>query len=590
MKPILGILLGVAVMLGPAAPALLAAEFVPPAEGPVAFRRDKVPLDEEAITGLSSQLEILARGLPAESAAERRAAAQMLALSLALDPANGKARELVAEYKEGRHEPRSNGDMLEKTRVRIWQLIEWLETSDAGNQGRALADCLKDVIIVSDPKHPKADTLRGAGEKGAWTGWVATVSSFEDHKPIAHNDAPSGDKPKDNGDKPSNPRSTPSRPTLDYAQVQTVLWKNEGNNDSPKWVLAPASLSMSIKKTEDSPFAISIGAGENWEMFSRTNWILRNLLAKQYSPLPNGMQVIITSKDLEQSILSSKRQSVSAAAGVLAGAAVTGVEPAAIIIGQIDGSGAYKLSSGFWSQIEALEKGKGGRLILPAEAATLMPSMLAMENPSFFMKYEVLLASDFKQLLALAAKKPDASLATTLQKFGEIRDKSVNQEIRQYIANPFVRQRLAEVSQDVPYHLSAKMLLLQAEGKRPTLIVRRVLASKLRQAVEPMAWISENPDDDLSDSALTKLGSTDDACRSLIDGFERYTDKNDRALIDQTRDVVATVHSLERAARTRAEYYIMRNAIRASREELIRQAKELNEMLSREVGDAPTAP
>jgi hypothetical protein len=347
---------------------------------------------------------------------------------------------------------------------------------------------------------------------------------------------------------------------------------------------------MSIKKIEDSEFAISIGAGESWEMFSRTNWILRNLLAKQYNPLPNGMQVIITSKDLEQSILSSKRQSVSAAAGVLAGAAVTGVEPAAIILGQIDESGAYKLSSGFWSMIEALEKGKGGRLILPIEAATLIPSILAMENPSFFMKYEVLLASDFKQLLALAAKNPDASLAPTIQKFGEIQDKSVNQEIRQYIANRFVRQRLAEISQEVPYHLSAKMLLLQAEGKRPTLIARKVLASKLRQAVEPMAWISENPYDDLSDSALTKLGSTYDACRSLIDGLERYTDKNDRTLIDQTRDVVATVRSLERAARTRAEYYIVKDAIRASREELIRRTKELNEMLSREVGDAPTAP
>ncbi len=590
MKPILGILLGVAAMLGPAAPALLAGEFVPPAEGPVAFRRDKVPLDEEAITGLSNQLEILARGLPAESAAERRAAAQMLALSLALDPANGKAREMVVEYKEDRHEPRSFGDMLEKTRARIWQLIEWLETPDAGTQGRALADCLKDVIIVSDPKNPKADTLRGAGEKGAWTGWVAAVSFFEDHKPIAHIDTPHVDNPKGNGEKPPNPRPTSSRPTLDSAQVQTVLWKNEGGNDSPKWVLAPASLSMSIKKLEDSGFAISIGAGESWELFSRTNWILRNLLAKQYSPLPNGMQVIITSKDLEQSILSSKRQSVSAAAGVLAGAAVTGVEPAAIIIGQIDESGTYKLSSGFWSQIEALEKGKGGRLILPAEAAILMPSMLAMENPSFFMKYEVLLASDFKQLLALAAKNPDASLAATIQKFGGIRDKSVNQEIRQYIANPFVRQRLAEVSQDVPYHLSAKMLLLQAEGKRPTLIVRRVLASKLRQAVEPMAWISENPDDDLSDSALSKIGATYDSCRTGIDGIERYADKNDRTLIDQTRDVVSTVRSFERAARTRAEYYIVRDAIRTSREELIRQAKELNEMLSREVGDAPTAP
>lgn len=590
MKPKLGILLGAAAMLGFAVPMLMAGEFVPPAEGPVAFRRDKIPLDEESITSLSKQLETLARGLPAESAAERRAAAQMLALSLALDPANAKARELVAEYRDDRHEPRSSGDLLEKTRPRVWQLIEWLESPDAGTQGRALANCLKDVIIVSDPKHPKAEALREAGEKGAWTGWIAAVSAFEDHKPIVNHEVPPGDHPIDHSEKPPNPQPKPIKPTLNHAQVQTVLWKNEGGNDSPKWVFAPASLSMSAKKTEDSEFSIAIGADENGEMFSKTNGIIRNLLAKQYNPLPNGMQIVITSKELVQSIHSNKRQSVSAAAGVLAGAAVSGIEPAAIILGQIDESGAYKLSSGFWSQVEALEKGKGGRLILPAEAASLMPSLLAMENPNFFMKYEVLLASDFKQLLAMAAKNPDNSLAPAIQKFGEIRDKSANQEIRQYIGNPFVRQRLGEVSQEAPGHLSAKLLLLQALGKRPTLIARKVLANKLRQAVDPMAWISVNPYDELSDSALSKLGATYDSCRAAIDGIERYVDKNDRSLIDQTRDVIATVRALERAARSRAESWIVREAIRVAREEVVHQAKKLNETLSREAGDAPNAP
>ena len=78
----------------------------------------------------------------------------------------------------------------------------------------------------------------------------------------------------------------------------------------------------------------------------------------------------------------------------------------------------------FWYQLQALGKGKGQRLVLPAEAAAYLPSILAMEKPEFFFDYEVLLASDFKQLLDLTAKKPKEPLASATAKFREIRERA----------------------------------------------------------------------------------------------------------------------------------------------------------------------
>ena len=45
------------------------------------------------------------------------------------------------------------------------------------------------------------------------------------------------------------------------------------------------------------------------------------------------------------------------------------------------------------------------------------------------------------------------------------------------------------VMQDFPFHVSAKMLLIQASGNRPLLVARPVLAAEIRRALEPMAWL-----------------------------------------------------------------------------------------------------
>ena len=238
--------------------------------------------------------------------------------------------------------------------------------------------------------------------------------------------------------------------------------------------------------------------------------------------------------------------------------------------------------------------------MLPAEAASCLPSLLAMAKPGFFLEYEVLLAANFQQLLDLTAKQPDAALATTTAKFRAVRERAESQDLRQYLANRFVRQRLADILQEAPFHESAKMLLLQAAGNRPTWVPRAVLAAELRRALEPMAWIMRSEDSAPSDTGMpprssfdaeltsaevAKLGPTIDLCRTRVDELDRHADKDERDLLEQTRKVISGIRALERAAHLRGETYAIQTAIRSASGELTSMYEELSVKLGHEAGE-----
>lgn len=566
------------------------AQFVPPAEGPVPFRRDRIPLDADAMAGLAKQLEILARGLDAQSPEDRRGAAQMLAVAMALDPGNDRARQLLAAYQTGDHTADAQNDLLERGRARLWQSIGWLETAEAGPEAQALAACLKDVIIIADPKHPKAAALRNAGENGQWAGWVAPPDAFKPGKPdsgmadSANSADPfaTPDDPDSNSTAPPEKDSAAGTIQLTEAKVTTLLWQRTGAADLANWTLAPLPLAMSASSAaattapantvdgssvpgHDSSaherFAVHVGGPAASGAFDRTNRMLETLLKNRHGTLPRGSQISISSREFEKSWESRKKQSVTAAAAVLADSAITGAEPDAIILGQVDETGAFKLPSGFWDQLQSLGKGSGQRLVLPAEAAALIPSILALEKPEFFMEYEVLLAENFSQLAEFAAKKPKGDLASPIAKFREIREKAGTMDVRQYIANSFVRQRLAAVLQEAPYHVSAKMLLIQAAGNRPTLVARSVLAAELRRAISSVHWLFKTPDHQFASSDLEKVSSAYESSRGKVDALLRYAEKNDRILVENTQEMVIAIRSIDRAGRARGEDYIVRTGL-----------------------------
>ncbi len=563
-----------------AATAVFAGNFAPPAEGPVAFRRDRIPLDADTLASFSQQLLTLAQGLDVETAANRRSVAQALALALALDPGNTKAREWLAGFTAEQRPANVDPAQVAKSQTRIWKLLDWLETPEAGDQARALASCVTDVLLVSDPNHPRAESLRSSMEHGSWKGWIPELAAYEppavepiEPDPVSH-ESP----------------VAPSGILLAKARVFTPLWAKPGKSG---WALAPAPLQMTAKmreadpEGEPKPFSLTIGSSQNGNSLSSLAPPLIRLLKKQHANLPAGAVVHIGGSALEQSSQSGKRQSISAAAAVLASAAISGKEPDAMIIGTVDDKGAFKLPGSFWSQLQSLGSGTGGRLILPAAAAEYLPSILAMEKPRIFLDYEILLAADFKELLELSAKTPPERLAKASALFREIREKAGNQSLGPYLANPHIRRRFAEIAQSVPCHQSAKMLAIQGAGNRPSYIKRTILAAELSRAIEPMEWIVKRREDSFQSSDLKELDTTSEACKTQLDSLARYTDNHDRSLLERTRDLTGKIRLLDRAIRSRGEYYAVNAAIASAHAALVRDHKTLAAELAREAGDPP---
>lgn len=573
-----------------------AAEFAPPAEGPVAFRRDRVPLDADAISGLSRNLETLARGTNTVTAAERRCAAQILALSLALDPSNSKARELIREFETGARKPDADPVQLEKSRARIWQMSGWLESPEAGSQGQALAACLKDVIALSDPRNPKSAAIREAGEKGAWATWIPPLSAYETQS-VASNQG-TGDTPDTANPEPQPNDGSPIK--LNKAQIYTLVWHAAEKTETPVWKLSVGKLDMTAEPgaeggdTSDpgahQPFVVRFGQdAENNPLNPIANTV-RNLLRKRHAVKVSGVTITFDSPDLRASIQANKRLSISAAAAVLADSAFTGLEPEAVVLGSVDETGAFKLPTSFWDQIRALPKGSGQRLVLPADASAYLPSMLALERPEFFIEYEVILATDFTQLIALCAKKPEGPPGVAITEFRTIRERLGAQDVRQYISNIYVKQRLSSVLQELPSDFSAKMLLVQAAGNRPTTVTRPILATEIRRALEPLAGFLKEQKDELQPSEISQLSQIFESCRSGLSQLERYTSKNDASLITEATDLVNLVRNLEKATRTRGEDYVVRTAVTTARTDLARNAKQFADKLAAEIGEPVPTP
>lgn len=552
---------------------LCGADFAVPETGTVAFRRDRVPLSALTMAGLSRDLEILARGLGGQTAEERQAAARMLALAMALDPANGRARELLAAYRNGRHKRLAEPARIATCHTRIWQMIGWLETPDAGADGNALAGCLKDVMVVSDPKHPQAAGLRKAGSKGAWAGWVPGIQAYRGQE----NPVRPADELFNGTDVPAGNGNTP----LENSRVFTILWKPAKNGDPASWVLGPGSLRMEAQAGHET-FSITIDTGDADNPLAPLARTLESLMDAWHNPLPQGLRIRIYSRTIDLTPDCGKPQPISAAAAVLASSAITGRAPEAIVIGHIDESGMLSLSADFWDQIMALGPGKGRRLVLPAAAAGWLPSLLALEKPGFFLDYEVLLADGFRDLLDLSAKEPDETVSAACVKFSELRARGAGQEIREYLTNRFVRERLEELGRDVPFHASATMLLAQASGRQPAQVSRGVLAAELRRALEPLAWIAAIDGRDFTDAELKKLSEGCQLCQTDVQRIERLAAKTDLDLLERARAVVSTSRNPDRSSSSHGTAA----AFPGIRDDLVRVFKELSKEIEEETRGA----
>ncbi|MCW1921960.1 hypothetical protein OKA05_05310 [Luteolibacter arcticus] len=526
-----GFLMGGALLL----PAMAA--FVPPAEGPVPFRRDKLPVDVDTMTALSRQVIVLAAAEDGEGAGERRAVAQMAALALALDPANRQARDLIAAAAKGEKPGTSDEKELERARNRAWQTLSWLEMPEAGTDANALAACLGDVLAVADPRHPKAK--EHSGEKGAWKDWVAAKEAFQTKEAVkpVEPDPESGD----GGEKPVKPAETLALADLELAMP---LWVQNVETGEESLQAVKVTFHGELSGKGKTEFMVA-GEGVS-ERLAKPFRALETAMTARHGSLPSGLTVSLGFGKATYSLPRNGNALTGTTALLLEGA-LTGKVPTAITLAQVGEGGKLELPPKFWKSLKALAAMPGGgRVILPEQAAEFLPSLLTMDQAAFFMKREILLASTVDELCDLAAATPEGAAGDAMKRFSEIRKVGEGKALGTFAAHPATQQRLKELTDVMPKHASARMLALQGSGARARFLPRQVLAREIRTALEPAAMLAnlqiKNGDDE-ADHGLDKAHETS---RTMLDALSGYIDIRDRDLHKAALEVTDSLRTLSR--------------------------------------------
>lgn len=567
-----------------------AAPFVAPTDANPPFRRDLLPIDTDSMVTLSRDLAVLSHGIPLETATERRAVAQSLALALALDPANTSARDTISELVEGKIPNHAKFAKLIKAKARIWQIHAWLNTPQAGTDGNLLGEMIGDAASILDPENPAAVELRSTPEKAQWQDWVAPLSAFEE-KLVAKNDTEKTDIDPFEGVKPDIP--APDKPatnspaiTLMAGRLTSVLYVYDELAKS--WELRPTSIEMKAKTDGDGSFKIEVVGtpGEQQQIQKRVARPIREALAKLHSELPkNGLISITTNSGREYSI-GRNGSKMTGPAFILANSAFVGTETDATVLLSLDDKGKIIAPNFFWRQVNALNKGAGGRLVVPAGTEEYFVAMLTLEDPMFFLKYEVLVASSPEEFMEFCAKTPSEGNATAFANFQEIKTKADENALGSYLSNRYVRQRLQEIVDTAPYHLSAKLLEKQGAGERPRTLTKKLLASEIWRAITPISDLVKQDLRVANDANVSKIEDIYDTMRDDLDRLDRYAGMRDRDLVSQGKDAAITVRTLARALRSRSDDFGERfNEINAAQVAMVKTRETLLIKLSELSGD-----
>tara|TARA_Y100000766_G_C18907194_1_gene606447 strand:- start:2366 stop:3460 length:1095 start_codon:yes stop_codon:yes gene_type:complete len=231
-------------------------------------------------------------------------------------------------------------------------------------------------------------------------------------------------------------------------------------------------------------------------------------------------------------------QAISGPAALLIHSSLTGkpLRPGVTLVAEVASDGSLTRPLHSWNYLRALRLAPGGRLLVPPDFEPELRAMIALEDPAFFLRWEVLIVSSIDTALNLASENSDpAGLAATSQLYEELRDVGRDKDVGQLCVNAKVRERLSEITSRVPFHYSAKMLLVQGDATlRPTRVEREVAGRILRSALEPVGRISQLP---LSQLSAKRLLTAGEATSAEIERFSKFISPADKDLLQEAQEV-----------------------------------------------------
>jgi hypothetical protein len=573
--------------------------FLPPSGKISPFRRDRLPINERWIHGLSNDLTTMISGSPYETAEDRRAVAKALALALALDPKNETTGERLAKLIEGEKPATADKDKLEREKKNIWNSLNWLSAPEAGRDGNLLANLMGETLAAIYPDDLQAKAYLGKPENTAWKDWVAELASFKKAPVIEPPPEIKKEKNEEKALAENKPKIEERKfdpkagVILDSARIMSVV--NLYDREKGLWLpkVVPVSMQATSKPKNDDGedqygFRLEISGDPDdfWQIQEEVSNPLRDRLSDFLGQAPERAEIKVQLDGEASYTLQKNRGAISGPAFVLAHAALMGSAVDGTVIGEIDKSGKLKLPDYFWRSLMELTEGAGGRLIIPASAEPMFINLLALEKSDFFLKYEVLMATSLSEYVMLSRKEVSGQQDEIRQKFQIIQEKATDNALGAYLTNKFVRERLQEIVDQAPYHLSAKVLNIYGSVSRPRYLTREALAAEIWRKVDAITEIGKIENiHEINSNQLERLDELYKKMRNDLKDLERYTDSRNTDLLREAKDLVASVRGLGREFEGKDERWEKYDEIESARGKMMRANRELLEKFVELTGD-----
>jgi hypothetical protein len=534
-----------------------ALKYLPASETGILVRRDLLPLDTDAITGLSDHLALLADGPFPKSASQVRHRAQVLTLSLQLHPTQARARETQEAYIKGKDRPAPEADQLAAGKAAILTYADWLTLLPPSSEGHLLGQLLLDIMQPVLRDHPLMARRTVPQAPKRWEGIIAPVTAFE------YEDRPLNPKPNNPGD-------------LDQKKYATVALLTEvpmmTSNEEATSAPAPGLIATSLVLTK-SPYLESEDEdaprerAEGRLLFrppaefnvSPLHNALHDFFETHLEPLPThyNLNVNFGTPDNKRTYLSRNRENIAASLAMMLDSALTGrpLRRNTILFARLRASGKLEKPAEAWKlllKLEQLEMPTKTRLIVGSGMIEEMTGLLVLDKASFFTRYEVLEAQTFEEARALYfqdSEMPEALKAAS-DGYIEVRDKAdLANNLGNFLSLASVESRLVKASQFSPRHLSARMLATQAI-RRPAYFSRHMAAQDLDRRLDPVSrfrFVIDKTREESMKEAYKKA-------REAIDPLERYLELREKKLLDEAVFILKKLNNAGRRASPDPEF------------------------------------
>lgn len=549
---------------------LLAGPFVVPSDGGLVLRRHAFPLTVGEMEGLKGRLLRLARERGGATAADRRLVAQLGAVALALSPGDREVGEFLRRFDGGMQQAVADPELRRAELAEVERVLVWLESPAAGGGGRDLAACLADLVgAMAAPDSPRALALRQHGEVGSWRGWVAPLVVFADPVPpvpVANPERPVAEMPLARppedpaGEVPAAvaPGETPPEESVvkpvDAAVLGVIAMSPVGK--TADWRFARLGVAMTVTRGAGAgvPFAARwVGA----EVARHAAGIARAVAAWEASGMafPAGVAVEFERQEGSGAVLAEDAAADTAALAVLLHAAVVGgtPDPAVWVVADVAEDGSLQIPGRMWGRLKAVLAALPGTkgpvcLVVPREAEQeILPALLTLGRPDFFMKAEVLSASNLGELVQCVASTPEPALRQQRRNFAAIQARCGPQEVGSFIANRFIQGQLRAISEAEFRHASARMLALRSANNHPQFLTAPLLAAEAMSILlpfDPLVAAAAEVDPAALEQAMN-------ACRERLAALERLATPADRRLVELAMDVPTAARTALRALKDR---------------------------------------